>query len=291
MKASKRINVWIILKVLVLLGIVAVTLYPIIYMLAVSLSKNIYVLKNEISFYPKGLTFMYYKMVLEDKRIFTGYMNTLIYVTIGTTISLAMTTAAAYALSKKNRLPFAKGINIMILITMLFGGGMIPTYLTVTMLGMYDTIWAVVLPHSVSAMNLIIMRTFFSAFPEEIEESGRIDGLNDIGVLWYLVLPTSTAILATMALFYGVGYWNGFMDPFIYLKSADKYPLQLILRDIVLAGVNFNSEAQIAGGNDIIPAEAIKYATIIVSIVPIIVVYPFMQKYFVKGALLGSIKG
>ncbi len=287
----KGINIWTIFKVIILLFVVVITLAPLLYMLAVSLSSSIYVLKNEVTFFPKGLTFNYYKMVFQDKRIVTGYKNTIIYVIIGTLLSLGVTTCAAYALSKKRRLPFAKQINIMILITMFFSGGMIPSFLLVTMLGLYDTIWAVVLPGCVSQMNLIIMRTFFSSFPEEIEESGRIDGLNDIGVLWFLVLPSSTAILATMALYYGVGYWNGFMGPFLYLRSYDKYPLQIILREIVLRAFYTEEETAAASGDKLILEESIKYATIIVSIIPIIAIYPFLQKYFVKGRLLGSLKG
>ena len=152
--------------------------------------------------------------------------------------------------------------------------------------------WAVILPSALTAYNLIIMRSFFSQYPAEIEESGKLDGLNDIGVLWYLVLPTSTAVLATIGLFCAVGYWNSFMAPLLYLSDSKKYPLQIILRQIVMQSI---TESQGGLGEGVkgtqFAEDAIKYGTILVSIVPIIVVYPFLQKYFVKGVMIGSVKG
>ena len=210
---------------------------------------------------------------------------------LGTVIALFVTTGAAYALSKRKRCPFAKTINGMLIVIMFFNGGMIPAYLAINWLGMYNTIWAVVLPGALSAWNLIIMRSFFAAFPAEIEESGQIDGLNDLGILWFLVIPTSTAVIATIGLFYAVGLWNAFFGPFIYLRDHTKYPLQIILRQIVLKGEAIDSEMIISGGKDIIAEDSIKYATIIVSILPIILVYPYLQKYFVKGVMIGSVKG
>lgn len=291
MVSENKINIWWLLKGIFLIFIAFIMIYPFIYMLSVSLSENIYVLRNEVSFYPRGFNLDTYKIVLRDKRIFTAYKNTIVYVVLGTAIALAVTTSGAYALSKKDRCPFARTINTMLIITMFFSGGMIPGYLAINWLKLYDTIWAVVLPGALSAWNLIIMRSFFASFPAEIEESGKIDGLNDPGILWYLVLPTSTAVLATIGLFYGVGLWNAFFLPFIYLKDQSKYPLQIILREIVLQGQSIDSDVVLARGGNIIPEESIKFATIIVSILPIILVYPYLQKYFVKGVMIGSIKG
>jgi putative aldouronate transport system permease protein len=286
-----RFSISKILSTVVLLFIVFITVYPFLYMVSVSFSENIYVLRNDITFYPKGFNLKTYAKVFEDKRLLPAYKNTIIYVVLGTAIALFVTITGAYALSKKDRCPFAKIINKMLIVIMFFNGGMIPTYLAINWLGMYDTIWAVVLPGALSAWNLIIMRSFFIAFPAEIEESGQIDGLNDLGILWYLVLPTSTAVTATIGLFYAVGLWNAFFGPFIYLRDNAKYPLQVILRQIVLKGEAIDAEMILSSGKEIIAEDSIKYATIIVSIMPIILVYPYLQKYFVKGVMIGSIKG
>lgn len=289
---AKRITIWSIIRTLILLTVLISILYPFLYMVSISLSDNLHVLKNDITFYPKGIQFEVYKIVLGDHRIFISYKNTIIYTVVGTVISLMLTTSAAYALSKKNRLPFARTINKMMIATMFFSGGMIPAYLTVVnILGLYDSVWAVVLPSCISTTNVIIMRTFFTQFPGEIEESGRLDGLNDIGVLWYLVLPTSTAIMATMGLFYAVGQWNAYFTPLIYLKSQNKLPLQIILREIVMRGMMEDNSVIISGGSNMIPEDSIKYATIVVAVAPIMAVYPWLQKYFVKGVMIGSLKG
>lgn len=288
---KNRFPIFKILSIIILLLVVFVTTYPYIYMVSVSLSENFYVLKNDITFYPKGFNLKTYQKVFEDKRILPAYKNTIIYVALGTAIALFVTISGAYALSKKNRCPFAKTINGMLIVIMFFNGGMIPTYLAISWLGLYDTIWAVVLPGALNAMNLIIMRSFFIAFPAEIEESGQIDGLNDLGILWYLVIPTSTAVIATIGLFSAVGLWNAFFGPFLYLRDQNKYPLQVILRQILLKGQAIDSEMILSSGKDIIAEDSIKYATIIVSILPIMLVYPYLQRYFVKGVMIGSIKG
>lgn len=288
---NKRISFFTILKVLFLLVMIAITVYPFIYMFSVSASKDVYVMKNQISFYPKGFNLRIYRYVLSDQRIFTSYINTIVYTVVGTFISLIVTCGGAYALSKKNKMVFFKFFNMIIIITMFFGGGLIPTYLTVKALGMLDSIWAVVLPGTVSTWNLMVMRSFFVAFPQEIEESGELDGMNDIQIFWYLVLPVSQAVLATIGLFYGVGLWNGYFGPMIYLNTPEKFTLQVILRDILLAGSNINNEVVGVSSTDVIVADSLKYAAAIVSIIPVIIVYPFLQKYFVKGVMVGSLKG
>lgn len=285
----KRITIWTILKVAFLSFMVLITVYPFIYMTSVSFSDKLSVMRNEVILFPKGFNIESYKMVFREKRIATAYYNTLIYVILGTAISMILTTIGAYGLSKSKRLIGFKFFNIVIVITMFFGGGMIPKYLVVKSLGLLDTIWAVVLPSSVSAWNLIVMRTFFVGFPEEIEQSGWLDGLNDFGILFYLVIPTSSAILATMSLFHAVGYWNSFMEPFLYLNTESKYPLQVILRSIIIQGSSLDNEY--ASGDSPVYEDSLKFATIIVSVIPIIAVYPFLQKYFVKGVMIGSIKG
>jgi putative aldouronate transport system permease protein len=269
---------------------VFITLYPFIYMLAVSTSSSIYVLRGEVSFYPRGFNFEVYKVVFLDKNIFNAYLNTVLYTAVGTVISLSITCAGAYSLSK-NRMIWSRYFSIMILLTMFFSGGLIPTYITVKNLGMRNTMWAVIIPGAVSTWNFLIMRTLFRQFPVEIEESGRLDGLTDLGVFLRLVLPLSTAVLATIGLFYAVGIWNSYFGPMIYLNDTRKFPLQLILRNILMVGLNNNSNTVGASGDSVVVDESIKYATIIVSIVPIIAVYPFIQRYFVKGVMVGSLKG
>lgn len=290
MHKKYKITIWSVLKFLILGFVSVAALYPFIYMLAVSLSDSIYVMQNQITFYPKGFNLNMYKYVLHDKNIFTGYKNTLIYVTLGTAISLALTSTAAYALSKTRKLVFAKQFNIFIIITMFFDGGMIPKFLNVKQLGLIDTLWAMVIPAAVSAWNLILMRSFFMAYPSEVEDSGYIDGLNDFGVFWYLVLPTSKAVLATIGLFYAVDMWNNFFLPFVYLTSPSRYPLQVILRNMILAEDSSQAASPLIKDSMII-ADSMKFTTIIFSIIPIIAVYPFIQKYFVQGVMLGSVKG
>lgn len=287
---GKKYTIGWALRTLVLWLIVFIMIFPLFHMLAVTFSDKLSVMQSKVTFWPRGWNLEAYKFIMNYELIFTAYKNTIIYTVCGTAISLFVLTCGAYALSKK-RTPFGKQINILIMITMFFSGGMIPTYLAIKWLGMLNTMWAVILPSAFTAYNLIIMRSFFAAFPGEIEESGRLDGLNDIGVLWYLVLPTSTAILATIGLFSAVSYWNSFFGPLIYLSDQEKYTLQIILRQIVMQSVMSSNTGMETQMSKTIAEDSIKYGTIIVSIVPIIAVYPFLQKYFVKGVMIGSVKG
>ncbi|WP_240510072.1 carbohydrate ABC transporter permease [Virgibacillus profundi] len=285
MKKTKITPFTFVISIL-LLGVAFVTIYPFLHMIAVSLSGDVHVMRGEVNLIPKELTFKNYEHVLSDPRIVTGYLNTILYVTLGTTISLIITAMGAYALSKKEMF-FRKGFMIMIVFTILFGGGMIPTFLVVKSLGLLDTIWAMVLPQAVSTWNLIIMRTFFSAtIPKELEESAKIDGLNDLGIFARIVLPLSKPVLATIGLFYAVGIWNNFILPLLYLRDDALYPLQVILRNLVLV----EQMADVSGGDAVVVQESIQYATILVSTLPILLLYPFLQKYFVKGVMIGSLK-
>ncbi|MBQ3055790.1 MAG: carbohydrate ABC transporter permease [Oscillospiraceae bacterium] len=284
---EKKYTLGWFIRSLVLWLVAAIMLLPLFHIVSVSLSSNVEVLKNTITFWPKGFSLEAYKFILGKPLIYNAYKNTIIYTVTGTLAALFVLTTGAYALSKK-RCPFAKPVNFLIMITMFFGGGMIPTYLAVKWLGLLDTLWAIILPTAFSAWNCIIMRSFFASYPAEIEESGRLDGLNDIGVLWYLVLPTSTAVLATIGLFCAVGMWNNFFGPLIYLSDESKYPLQIVLRQLILQSISDGMET---GPSLNIAENSIKYGTILVSIIPIIAVYPWLQKYFVKGVMIGSIKG
>ncbi|MBE6915336.1 MAG: carbohydrate ABC transporter permease [Ruminococcaceae bacterium] len=285
---EKKYTLGWLIRNIVLWLVVVIMIFPLLHMVSVSLSDNVNVLRNTITFWPKGFSLAAYKFILTKPLIYNAYKNTIIYTVTGTLAALFILTTGAYALSKK-RCPFGKPINILIMITMFFNGGMIPTYLAVKWLGLLDTLWAIILPGAFTAWNAIIMRSFFASYPEEIEESGRLDGLNDIGVLWYLVLPTSTAVMATIGLFVAVGLWNNFFGPLIYLSDEAKYPLQIVLRQLIMQSIADGMET--SGPSTEIAENSIKYATILVSIIPIIAVYPWLQKYFVKGVMIGSIKG
>lgn len=276
------------LNIIFLFIMISVCLYPFIYMINVSLSENIYVLQNSVTFWPKGFNLDNYKVVLSDHRIWSGYKNTILYVVLGTFISMSVTSMGAYALSRP--MVFKKTITMFMVFTMLFQGGMIPTFLVVKELHLLDTIWAMVLPGAVSVWNLIIMRTFFKGIPKDLIESAKIDGLNDMGVFIRIILPLSKPVLATISLFYAVALWNNFMFPLLYLNKESLYPLTVIIRNLVLEGQFQNSAITGSSGGDAIIDESFKFATIIVSTLPILLFYPFIQKYFVKGVMIGSVK-
>ncbi|MFD0868846.1 Inner membrane ABC transporter permease protein ycjP [Chlamydia abortus] len=287
---KRKLSLFSIVNAIILCGIVLVTLYPFVHMIAVSLSSNIHVMKGEVSWYPKGLNFDMYQIVLNDPRILKSYLNTLIYTSLGTAVSLIVTSLGAYALAKKD-MPFHKGFTLLIVFTMFFSGGMIPTFLVVKSMGIMDTVWAMVLPGAVSTWNLLIMRTFFVGIPVELEESGKIDGLNDFGIFTRIVVPLSKAVFATIGLFYAVGLWNNFMLPLLYLRDPELFPLQVVLRNIVLAGQMNSGDVTSIGGDNMVVEESLKFATIMVSTLPILLLYPLLQKYFVKGVMIGAVKG
>ncbi|GIP35298.1 carbohydrate ABC transporter permease [Paenibacillus sp. J2TS4] len=287
---KRKLSLFAVVNTFILCGVVLVTLYPFVHMIAVSLSQNIYVMKGEVTWYPKGLNFDMYQIVLQDSRILKSYVNTIIYTSFGTAISLAITALGAYALAKKD-MPFHRGFTLLIVFTMFFSGGMIPTFLVVKSMGIMDTVWAMVLPGAVSTWNLLIMRTFFGGIPLELEESGKMDGLNDFGIFIRIVVPLSKAVFATIGLFYAVGMWNNFMLPLLYLRDPELFPLQVVLRNIVLAGQMNSGDVTSIGGDNMVVEESLKFATIMVSTLPILLLYPFLQKYFVKGVMIGAVKG
>ncbi|WP_246066794.1 carbohydrate ABC transporter permease [Paenibacillus koleovorans] len=288
---GRRLDLFTIVNALLMLVLMFVTVYPFVYVLNVSLSSETYVLQNAVSFWPKGFTLKWYAQVVQDERIWTGYKNTVIYTTLGTFLSLALTSMAAFALSQRHMV-MRKSIMLGFVFTILFSGGMIPSYMVVQALGLLDTVWAMVIPGVINTFNVLIFRTFFEGLPEELFDAGRVDGMNDLGIFLRLVVPLSKPVFAAIGLFVAVGIWNNFYSALIYLKSADMFPLQLILRDLVISGtIASEAASQQQQGGDVVVADSLKYSTIIVSTLPILVLYPFLQKYFVKGVLLGSIKG
>ena len=241
---------------------------------------------------PLGFTVKGYQLAMSIPSIKTGFLNTFIIVFTGTVINLVMTCFAAYVISQKNWW-YSKAVTIVAMVTMFFTGGLIPTYLIVRALGLMNSVWALVLPTSISMWNMIIMRTFFqNSVPYELHESAYIDGCTEIGVLVRIVLPLSTSILAVMIIFYGVSHWNAYFSALVYLTDKTKYPLQLVLREILITDSAALASADSQSVFDMMMmAEKMKYAVIVVASVPVLMLYPFAQRYFVKGVMIGAIKG
>ncbi len=268
-----------------------ITLYPIWYVLVASFSDS-----ATLEYYtgllvtPLGFSTEAYRAVMNNPKVWLGYKNTLIYVTTGTAVNIMMTSIGAYVLSRRKF--FWKNIIMKgIIVTMYFGGGLIPTYLVMRNIGLYNNLWVMILPGAIGTWNLIIMRTSFMSIPYELEESAKLDGASDWTILFKIVLPLSLPVIAVMILYYGVGRWNGWFNAMIYLRDERKYPLQLILKSILIENQTAAMAAEEAGIEKNKVAETIKYATIMVATVPILMVYPFLQKYFVKGVMIGALKG
>ena len=262
-------------------------LYPCLYVLACSFSNNNSVVRGEVSIYPVRPTLDAYRYLFKYRLIGSGYQNTLFLVIVGTAINMLLTMTTAYGLAKKT-LVGRKPLMFMITFTMMFNGGLIPNYILVSDLKLMDTLWSLILPSAISAYNLIIMKNFFETLPEELNEAARIDGLSEIGILFRIVVPLSMASIATIGLFYAVGHWNAYFSAALYLNSRRNWPLQLVLRNL-LANANMSELPQDLSST--VPYESLKMAVVVVTIGPIIVLYPFIQKYFVKGVMIGSLKG
>lgn len=267
-----------------------VCLYPFLNVIAYSFSGYNAVLSKAVTFYPKDFTLAAYKDILARPQIWDAMKVTVLITLVGTCLSLTLTICAAYALSR-NYLPGRKFISGMILFTMYFGGGIIPTFLVVKGLGMYDSVTSLFIPQAVNVFNFIVMRTFFREFPQSLEEAAKIDGASDIKVLIKIILPLSLPIIATIGLFYAVGYWNNYFDALLYIQSPDKFTLQLRLRSLLFANEINTQSSSLEGMGTQVMAQSLKMACVAVSTIPILVVYPWLQKYFVKGVMIGSIKG
>ncbi len=263
-------------------------LYPMLHVIFASVSDPMQLMRHSgVLLHPLGFSAEGYKVVFQNPNIPTSYLNTILYVTVGVSINIILTTMGAYALSRKGYM-FKRSITFLIIFTMYFSGGMIPNFLLVKQLGLYNSIWALVLPGAISVWNMIVMKTSFQAIPLSLEESARIDGANDFVILWKIFLPVSKATIAVMLLFYAVGHWNSWFNAMIYLRDRSKYPLQLIMREILIS--NSSSGNVIEDADTLFLQEVIKYATIVISTVPILCIYPFVQKYFMTGVMMGSLK-
>ena len=271
--------------------IMLIMVYPCWYVLMASFSDPVAIYGNGgILLWPKHFGIYTYQEVLKNSQVWLGYRNTVLYVACGGLLSLFLTISAAFCLTRRG-LPGRNGILFLILFTMYFSGGLIPSYLVVRSLKLLDTPFAVLLPGAVSTYNLIITITYFRGLPYELEEAAKIDGAGDYTVLFRIMVPLATPIIAVIALYYMVGIWNNYFTPMLYLNKRSLFPLQLFLREILIQN---DTSAMTQGGgltDTINIAKTIKYAVIVVSTVPILCVYPFLQKYFAKGALVGAVKG
>lgn len=266
-------------------------LYPILYVLFASMSDPSEISRTAgLLFYPKGFQLEAYKAVFSNNDIVSGYLNTLFYVVVGTSLNMVLTVFGAYVLSRKE-FKLRNILMFYITITMFVNGGLVPSYLLIKNLGILNTRFAILLSGAINVFNLIMTRTYFSTIPSGLEEAAKIDGAGHWRILYSVMLPLSTPILAVIGLYYLVGHWNSWFNAMIYLSDRDTWPLQLILREILILNES-GSMMQNAVTIDKLPiAENIKYAVIIVATVPILCVYPFLQKYFAKGVMVGAIKG
>lgn len=291
-KISVSQRIFDVFNVILMLLLSIIMLYPIWHVACASLSESDMLMAHVgVLLKPLGLSFNAYKGVFENPMIVKGYTNTLIVVLGGVFINIVLTSIGAYCLSRRN-LYWGKLIMKLITITMFFSGGLIPSYLLVTRtLGMNNSLWALVLPSAINTYNLIIMRTSFSQIPESLIESARLDGASHVQVLVRVVLPLSMSIIAVMILYYSVAHWNSWFPASIYLKSRSKYPLQLILREILIQNDTLSMSKDAMAADQYSIGESIKYAIIIVATLPVLAVYPFLQRYFVKGVMIGAVKG
>ncbi|WP_308634037.1 carbohydrate ABC transporter permease [Paenibacillus silvisoli] len=271
--------------------VLIMTLYPLVFILSSSFSSPAAVSGGRVWLWPIEATLVGYEQVLQNHMVVTGYVNSIVYTTVGTTISVVLTTMLAFPLSKKTFFG-RNGLMVFIVFTMLFSGGLIPTYLVVRSVGLIDTRWALWLPNAIWVWQVIITRTFFqTSIPDELAEASEIDGCSDLRYILSVVIPLSKPILAVLALMYAVGQWNAYFDALIYLKTDSLFPLQLFLRSILIQNANSVTidAASIADRNQLL--SLMKYSIIVLSSLPILMIYPFVQRYFVQGMLIGSIKG
>lgn len=284
-------KVFVVCNSIFLFLMMIITLYPLWLQFITSISHGLEVMKGGVTLLPRSPTLETYKTIVRSE-LFMYMKNTIVYTVVGTVINLVMSCLCAYPLARKT-FSGRKFFTMLVTFTMFFSGGMIPLYLTVKQFGMMDTIWALVLPGAISTYNMIVIRTAFQSIPDSLIESAQLDGANDLIILWKIVVPLSKATLATMLLFYAVTHWNSYFDAMLYINKKEMYPLQIMLRNMLIGGL-FNEETAIAGANAdsfAVTDATLRSAAIIVTTLPILVVYPFVQRYFVKGVMIGGVKG
>ncbi|GAA1783893.1 carbohydrate ABC transporter permease [Luedemannella flava] len=288
-RQSRGARVFNVVNTVILLGVVVVTLYPFGNVLARSFSGEHYIRSGQVNLLPKGFNLTTYKTVMSDPVFWTNYRNTLLYTVVATAIAMVLTTCYAYVLSKHH----LKGRGLLVgvaLFTMFFNGGLIPNYVLVSGLGLRNTIWAIVLPNAINVFNLLVMKAFFESLPVDLEEAAAVDGLSTYGIFGRIVLPLSKAVIATMVLFYAVTFWNSWFSAFLYLDRTDLFPVTVYLRNLI-AGATGGSDIGTASETALQIGANIQAVTIVLTVLPIMLVYPFIQRYFVRGVMLGAVKG
>ena len=292
-KLTSGRRVFLLINGLVCIAAALSCLLPVVHILALSMSGRDAIFAGRVNFWPVDFTLRGYKAVFEYKGIWTAYGNTFLYAFVGTAINLSMTMICAYPLAR-NSLPGHGIITGLFMFTMFFGGGTIPNYILVRGLGMINSRTSMVIPGALSVYNMIIARTFIKGIPSELEEAAKIDGCSDFKYFFKMVLPLSGTVMAVLALYYAVGHWNDYFTAFLYLKDQNKMPLQMVLRAILIKN-SFNTEALASSAEELLYNQSLqdllKYCFIVISTLPILVMYPFIKKYFVKGVMIGAVKG
>ncbi|WP_067277413.1 carbohydrate ABC transporter permease [Streptomyces jeddahensis] len=286
---SRGYRVFQVVNGLILTGVVLVTLYPFVNIIARSFSAENRIRAGEVNLLPEGFNLTTYRLVISDGTFWRNYGNTVLYTVVATVIAMVLTTCYAYVLSKQH----LKGRNALIgiaVFTMFFTGGLIPNYVLITSLGMKNTLWALVIPNAISVFNLLVMKAFFESLPTELEEAAQIDGLSTYGILLRIVLPLSKAVIATMVLFYSVSFWNSWFGAFLYMDRSELMPVTVYLRNMIAGATGGGNVG--AGAEQLTQVGAnIQSVTILLTALPILAVYPFVQRYFVSGVTLGAVKG
>jgi putative aldouronate transport system permease protein len=290
LKESLSYKMFKVLNVIVLLVIVYLTFYPFLNIVAQSFSSQAEINAGNVNLIPKGFNVETYKVIVRDKMFWINYKNTVVYTVTATAISIVMTSMFAYALSRK-RLLGRKFFTMFAVFTMFFNGGLIPNYVLIQSLGFGNTMWAIVVPGAINVFNMLIMRTFFQNIPEELEDAAIIDGSSTYNTIVRIILPLSKPIMATMILFYAVAHWNSWFPAFIYLDKKELFPVTIYLRNLI-AGTENSLTTGATSADDLVQiASNVKSVTMVLTVLPILSVYPFIQKYFVSGVMLGSVKG
>jgi len=288
-RPSRGYRVFQVVNGLVLTAVVVLTLYPFVNILARSFSGEHEIRSGQVNLVPRGFNLTTYRIVMSDAMFWTNYRNTVVYTVAATAIALVLTTCYAYVLSKRQ----LKGRGLLVALavfTMFFNGGLIPNYVLVSSLGLRNTIWAIVLPNAINVFNLLVMKAFFESLPVELEEAAAVDGMGTYGTLWHIVLPLSKAVLATMLLFYTVTFWNSWFPGFLYMDRQELFPVTVFLRNLI-AGSTGGSDQTASSEAALQIAANIQAVTIVLTMLPILLVYPFIQRFFVSGVMLGAVKG
>ncbi|MCP2637952.1 carbohydrate ABC transporter permease [Microbacterium sp. HD4P20] len=287
---SRSYTVFRVVNAVLIVVICFVTLYPFLNVVAQAFSSEAYIRAGQVNLIPQGFNVTTFSYVMSDPLFWRNYGNTVVYTVVATAIAMVLTTTFAYALSKRHLKARAFFIGVAVF-TMFFNGGLIPNYILINTLGFKNTLWAIVIPNAISVFNLLVMKAFFENFPTDLEEAAAIDGLTTYGILWKIVLPLSKAVIATMVLFYAVSFWNSWFAAFLYMDDAQLYPVTVYLRNLLAAATGTEALGAGSGSGDSAQvASNVKAVTMLLTVLPIICLYPFIQKYFVSGVMLGSVK-